>query len=119
MNYLGPKIKLSSFIYNVISNSVEQKLSDCSLCDLFAGTGIIGNYFHDKVKSVIYNDREYYSFIINSAFYSKVSDEKYREMLAELNQLDGREGLSLINIRNAEQLVGYISQPKTVKKLMP
>lgn len=92
MNYLGSKIKLSSFIYNVISNSVEHKLSDCSFCDLFAGTGIIGNYFHDKVKSVIYNDREYYSFVINSAFFSKVSEEKYRAMLAELNQLDGREG---------------------------
>lgn len=92
MNYLGSKIKLSSFIYNVISNSVELKLSDCSFCDLFAGTGIIGNYFHDKVKSVIYNDREYYSFIINSAFYSKVSDEKYHTVLSELNQLEGSDG---------------------------
>ncbi|MDF2552175.1 MAG: modification methylase [Chryseobacterium sp.] len=92
MNYLGSKIKLSSFIYNVISNSVEQKLVDCSFCDLFAGTGVIGNYFHDKVKSIIYNDREYYSFVINSAFYSKVSDEKYRTVLSELNQLEGSDG---------------------------
>lgn len=92
MNYLGSKKRLSGFIYNVISNSVKLKLTDCSFCDLFAGTGIVGNYFHDKVKSIIYNDREYYSFVINSAFFSKVSEEKYRAMLAELNQLDGREG---------------------------
>ncbi|PWN58094.1 hypothetical protein C1634_024265 [Chryseobacterium viscerum] len=59
MNYLGSKRRLSGFIYNVISNSVEQKLADCSFCDLFAGTGVVGNYFHDKVKSIIYNDREY------------------------------------------------------------
>ncbi|WP_130867316.1 DNA adenine methylase [Chryseobacterium indologenes] len=44
MNYLGSKIRLLGFIYNVISNSVEQKLADCSFCDLFAGTGVVGNY---------------------------------------------------------------------------
>ena len=92
MNYLGSKKRLSGFIYNVISHSLKLKLTDCSFCDLFAGTGIVGNYFHDKVKSIIYNDREYYSFVINSAFFSNVSEEKYRGMLAELNQLDGREG---------------------------
>lgn len=92
MNYLGSKRRLSGFIYNVISHSIKQKLIDCSFCDLFAGTGIVVNYFHDKVKSIIYNDKEYYSFVINSAFFSKVSEEKYRAMLTELNQLDGREG---------------------------
>ena len=92
MNYLGSKIRLAGFIYNVISNSIKRKLIDCSFCDLFAGTGVVGNQFHDKVKSIIYNDREYYSFVINSAFFSKVSEEKYRDMLTELNQLDGREG---------------------------
>ncbi|WP_313270555.1 DNA adenine methylase [Epilithonimonas vandammei] len=92
MNYLGSKKRLSGFIYNVISHSLKLKLTDCSFCDLFAGTGIVGNYFHDKVKSIIYNDREYYSFVINTAFFSNVSEEKYRAMLAELNQLDGREG---------------------------
>ncbi|PWN58093.1 hypothetical protein C1634_024260 [Chryseobacterium viscerum] len=29
---------------------------------------------------------------MNSAFFSKVSEEKYRAILAELNQLDGRAG---------------------------
>ena len=92
MNYLGSKKRLSGFIYKVISHSIKLKLTDCSFCDLFAGTGIVGNYFHDKVKSIIYNVREYYSFVINSAFFSNVSEEKYRAMLAELNQLDDREG---------------------------
>ncbi|WP_365988163.1 DNA adenine methylase [uncultured Chryseobacterium sp.] len=64
MNYLGSKKRLSWFIYNVISNSVKLKLIDCSFCDLFAGTGIVGNYFHDKVKSIIYNDREYYALLL-------------------------------------------------------
>ncbi|WP_313000970.1 DNA adenine methylase [Chryseobacterium gleum] len=92
MNYLGSKKRLSGFIYNVISHAVGYQLADCSFCDLFAGTGVVGNYFHDKVKSIIYNDREYYSFVITSAFFSKVPEEKYRAILSELNQLDGTEG---------------------------
>jgi len=92
MNYLGSKIRLSDFIYRVISNSVGPNLGDCSFCDLFAGTGTVGNLFHDKVKSIIYNDREYYSFILNTAFYSAVSEERYLTMLKELNRLQGVEG---------------------------
>lgn len=92
MNYLGSKIRLSDFIYSVISNSIGQNLGDCSFCDLFAGTGTVGNLFHDKVKSIVYNDREYYSFILNTAFYSVVSQERYLIMLDELNRLKGVEG---------------------------
>jgi len=64
MDYLGSKIRLSGFIYNVISNSVHKNLADSSFCDLFSGTGVVGRYFHDRVKSIIYNDREFYSFVI-------------------------------------------------------
>ncbi|MBV6881533.1 DNA adenine methylase [Epilithonimonas ginsengisoli] len=92
MNYLGSKVRLSEFIFNVISNSVDQKLSDCSFFDLFAGTGAVGNYFYSKVKSIGYNDREYYSYILNSAFYSEVGEGRYQSMLDELNQLEGMEG---------------------------
>ena len=92
MNYLGSKIRLSGFIYNEVSNSIGQNLADCSFCDLFAGTGVVGNYFHNKVKSIFYNHREYYSFVIKNAFFSKVSEEKYRAILSELNQLEGTKG---------------------------
>ncbi|REC42061.1 DNA adenine methylase [Chryseobacterium sp. 5_R23647] len=92
MNYLGSKVRLSEFIFNVISNSVDQKLSDCSFFDLFAGTGAVGNFFHNKVKSIGYNDREYYSYTLNSAFYSEVLEGQYQSMLDELNQLEGLEG---------------------------
>lgn len=92
MNYLGSKIRLSGFIYNEVSNITGHNLGDCSFCDLFAGTGTVGNLFHDKVKSIVYNDREYYSFILNTAFYSVVSQERYLIMLDELNRLQGVEG---------------------------
>lgn len=92
MNYLGSKVRLSEFIFNVISNSLDQKLSDCSFFDLFAGTGAVGNFFHNKVKCIGYNDREYYSYILNSAFYSEVGERQYQSTLDELNQLEGVEG---------------------------
>ena len=92
MNYLGSKIRLSGFIYNEVSNITGHNLGDCSFCDLFAGTGTVGNIFHSKVKSIVYNDREYYSFILNMGFYSDVSEAQYLTMLQELNRLQGIEG---------------------------
>nr|WP_262696783.1 DNA adenine methylase [Chryseobacterium sp. 3008163] len=92
MNYLGSKIRLSGFIYNEVSNITGQNLGDCSFCDLFAGTGVVGNLFHNKVKSIIYNDREYYSYVLNSAFYCGISQEQYLTMLVDLNRLEGVEG---------------------------
>ncbi|MGG7468659.1 DNA adenine methylase [Chryseobacterium arthrosphaerae] len=92
MNYLGSKIRLSGFIYNEVSNMTGHNLGDRSFCDLFAGTGTVGNIFHSKVKSIVYNDREYYSFILNTAFYSDVSEAQYLTMLQELNRLEGVEG---------------------------
>ncbi|MCD9855608.1 DNA adenine methylase [Epilithonimonas sp. JDS] len=92
MNYLGSKVRLSGFIFEQIKNSVNERLGDLSFCDLFAGTGVVGNFFHTKVKSVLFNDREYYSYIVNKAFYSKVNGHRYLSMLEELNQLKGIEG---------------------------
>ena len=83
---------MSGFIYNEVSNSIGQNLADCSFCDLFAGTGTVGNFFHHKVKSMVYNDREYYSYVLITAFYSEVNEKHYRSMLDELNQLEGVEG---------------------------
>lgn len=93
MNYLGSKVRLSGFIYHEIKKSVKEKLSDLSFCDLFAGTGTVGNLFHTKVRSIMYNDREYYSYILNKAFQSKVDEILYLSILDELNQLEGINGL--------------------------
>lgn len=92
MNYLGSKVRLSGFIYQEIKKSVKEELSDLSFCDLFAGTGTVGNLFHTKAKSILYNDREYYSYVLNSAFYTRVTEHYYISMLDELNILDGVEG---------------------------
>ncbi len=64
MNYIGSKLKLSSWIKQEITATVGT-LSDKVFCDIFAGTGIVGRTFKREVKQVISNDLEYYSFVLN------------------------------------------------------
>ena len=61
MNYIGSKLKLSSFLYRTITDVAGKDLSKYVLCDLFAGTGVVGRVFKTEVKKVISNDCEYYS----------------------------------------------------------
>jgi adenine-specific DNA-methyltransferase len=65
MNYIGSKNKLSTFITSTIEEVVYDDLSQMVVCDLFAGTGIIGRNFKPKAKQIISNDLEYYSFVLN------------------------------------------------------
>lgn len=67
MNYIGSKVKLSGFVVDSIVQTVAKSkpLSECVFCDLFAGTGTVGRAFKGKVKKVIANDKEFYSFVLN------------------------------------------------------
>ncbi len=88
MNYIGSKLKLSSWIRDEIKQVVGDDLSEKIFCDIFAGTGIIGRTFKKEVKQVIANDLEYYSYVLNKNYIEnnkKIKDkEKYIE---ELNNL--------------------------------
>jgi|SRR5690625_175341 len=92
MNYLGSKIRLSAFIYNTIVETVEEDISDFVFCDLFAGTGVIGKLFHGKVKRIISNDREYFSYVINRSLLNGKINSKIIGFIANLNKLKGYPG---------------------------
>lgn len=64
VNYIGSKLKLLNFIYDTVSNNVEQ-IENKSFCDLFAGSGVVGSFFKQYTKSVSANDLEYYSYVLN------------------------------------------------------
>ncbi|MCK4668449.1 DNA adenine methylase [Candidatus Dependentiae bacterium] len=66
--YLGSKKKILPLIENVISQEVGDF---CSLCDIFAGTGVVGHYFNEKSKSIISNDILYSNYIILYAWLSQ------------------------------------------------
>ena len=78
MNYIGSKFKLSSWIEDEVRKAVGTDLTDKVFCDIFAGTGIIGRTFKKDVKSVISNDLEHYSFVLNKNYIenSKLLDKK-------------------------------------------
>ena len=48
-----------------------------SFCDMFGGTGVVGEYFNTKDKTIISNDMLYANYVTLSAF---LSDESYDEV---------------------------------------
>ena len=72
MNYIGSKFKLYSFLQTSIESALREAnakpLKDSVFCDMFAGTSAVGKLFKNKVKQVISNDREYYSFVLSKNY---------------------------------------------------
>lgn len=93
MNYIGSKNKLSSWIQSVIKSEVDRPMKDLIFCDLFAGTGIIGRNFKSKVKKVIANDVEYYSYVLlNNYIANHQSIPNKGIYIKKLNKLPGVKG---------------------------
>jgi len=88
MNYIGSKYKLSGFIMETVLSVVGNDLSDKIFCDIFAGTGIVGRNFKTKVKRVIANDCEYYSYVLNKNYIENHTEIQNKEQyINELNNL--------------------------------
>lgn len=92
MNYIGSKLKLSPFIVQTVKQVVGNDLSNKVFCDLFAGTGIVGRTFKTEVKSVITNDLEYYSYVLNKNYIGNTKQFDYSDKIEELNNVAGIEG---------------------------
>lgn len=88
MNYIGSKVKLSDWIKEQIKNCVGNDLSGKVFCDLFAGTGAIGRALKKEVKSVISNDIEFYSYVLNKNYIENYTViENSQDLILELNSL--------------------------------
>ena len=72
MNYIGSKLSLLDFLYKSINSVIDKNCT--SFCDLFAGTGIVGRYFKSKNFSIISNDIQYYSYVMNKHY---IGNNKY------------------------------------------
>lgn len=88
MNYIGSKLKLLPFLEATICETVGSSLSDKILCDGFAGTGIVGRAFKKRVKQLIANDCEFYSFVLNRNYIGNcLGLPNKEEYIARLNAL--------------------------------
>ncbi len=91
MNYIGSKSRLSLFLVDTISSTVGN-LEDKVFCDIFAGTGIVGRTFKPLVKTVIANDIEHYSYVLNRNYIGNYNKLECESLLEELNALALTEG---------------------------
>ena len=64
MDYIGSKKTLLPFIYKVIKDTYDGDLEQSIFCDIFSGTGVVAGFYKNKVKRVIANDQQYYSYIL-------------------------------------------------------
>lgn len=92
MNYIGSKLSLIPFIRAAVEDCVGIDLSDRVFCDLFAGTGVVGRSFKSRVRKVISNDWEYYSYVLNRNYIGNhIALDSQDELIRELNELSGLE----------------------------
>ena len=91
MNYIGSKYSLMPFLIETIA-AVAGTDTHMSFADLFAGTGVVGKTFKEKGYSVIANDIQYYSYILNKHLIENVPPLDVQEILDDLNDLPGADG---------------------------
>lgn len=90
MNYIGSKLKLLPFLQQSIESTLKKHntkpLQDSIFCDLFAGTGVVGRAFKSKVRQIISNDKEYYSFVLNQNYIANHTPlKRVDELISMLN----------------------------------
>lgn len=93
MNYIGSKYKLAGFIEQSMVE-VAGNLQGLTMAELFGGTGIISRRLKPKLKQLIVNDLEPYSYALLKHYIGNTSPlERQEELLEELQQTAPRQGL--------------------------
>lgn len=92
MNYIGSKQRLTAFLQITIHGVCGNQLGDKVFCDLFAGTGAVGKSFKSKVHTVISNDLEYYSYVLNRNYIGNSKEVKTDSYIKQLNELEPVHG---------------------------
>ncbi len=114
--YLGNKNTILPFIEKII----KEEIGDFnSFCDIFAGTGTVGNRFNTKNTKIILNDLLYHNFVALNAFLSQdnFNKDKIVEIINNFNKLSIKEdnyfsinfGNRYFSINNARK-IGFIRE---------
>ena len=91
MNYIGSKYSLLDFLETTIDNVTGYRSGDNYVfADLFAGTGIVGQTYKTKGCTVISNDIQYYSYVLNKHLIENIP-ELDESLLEQLNSITPSE----------------------------
>ena len=97
MNYIGSKASLLDFLNRSIASVVDPSCQ--TFCDLFAGTGAVGRFFKTQGYTVIANDLQYYSYVLNKHYIETIDSPTFSSLTVEcpnifqfLSDLEGKEG---------------------------
>ncbi|MFA4830892.1 MAG: DNA adenine methylase [Patescibacteria group bacterium] len=108
MNYIGSKLSLLKFLEESINKVVDR---NCHIfCDLFAGTGIVGSYFKKKGYTIIANDIQYYSFVLNKQY---IENHKYLEFQKLTKILPNLKNIEIAKRKNL--VCDYLSNLTGIK----
>ncbi|MCR5748088.1 MAG: DNA adenine methylase [Lachnospiraceae bacterium] len=91
MNYIGSKYSLLEFLESSIAEVTGFKDNGYIMGDLFAGTGIVGQTYKAKGCTILANDIQYYSYVLNKHFIENVP-ELDDSLLSSLNNLSPVKG---------------------------
>lgn len=92
MNYIGSKYSLIDFLKDTIGNVTGFSTGEGRIfADLFAGTGVVGAAYKEMGFSVIANDIQYYSYVLNKHLIENVPvlDESLLEYFNNLDNIEG------------------------------
>lgn len=93
MNYIGSKYSLLDFLQTSINETAKCSPDSSSVfADLFAGTGVVGLTYKQHGYTVIANDIQKYSYVINKHYIENSDDLNCKDLQNYLNNLSGIEG---------------------------
>lgn len=114
--YLGSKFKLLDFISDVVEKNCDEIET---FADIFAGTGVVADYFNLKGKNVYVNDILHSNYLSYLTWFSdeKIDFNKIEYLLKKFNTVDVNEdnymslhfGGTYFTIENARK-IGFIRE---------
>lgn len=115
--YIGCKTKLLDFIFETVTKYGYGP--ENSIFDVFAGTGVVANYFANKGFATILNDNLYSNYVVYQAYLGEgtLDYKKLKDEIREFNNISANElqdnyfsniyGNKYYHINDAKK-IGYI-----------
>lgn len=88
--YIGSKYKMLDFIDSAMK---KENIVFSSFCDLFGGTGIVGDYFNNKETKIFINDLLESNYISYQAWFGneKYDKKKISEIIKKYNSINAKK----------------------------